>query len=200
VDETGSHGWRLVRDRFGNITAMAAFGTNNLPVLAATNGFAFNKIAFDYDDRGNPTNTAFFGVTGPCAVAGCHRIVREYDQDNNTTLMACFDTNNLPIPYVFTGAFKCQAAYDARGNATNINYFGTNGLPVLTRGGFASTTARWNDRDEPVEQECFGTNGEPVACRDGYQRRVVTYDADGKTVSDQKFGPDGKLLPQPQTP
>jgi hypothetical protein len=187
-------------DARGHQVEWACFGTNDEPILDPRDGSHLTRTA--YNERGQWTNVVYLGTNSLPVLTkkGYASTTAKWDEQGNQFEWACFGTNGEPILDPRDGSYLTHTAFNGHGKWTNTVYLGTNGLPVLTKKGYASTTAKWDTRNNLLEQAYFGTNGEPVACRDGYQRRVITYDADGKIVSDQKFGPDGKLLPQPQTP
>jgi YD repeat-containing protein len=141
----------------GLVVEMAYFGPDGKPA-AHKMGNARFKVA--YDERGHRTEEAYFDQGGrPVEVAGVHRVVRRYNPRGN-----CVETSHLDREgrLVFSwkdGCARMEQDFDDRGNCTRVTRFGPDGKPDLGPEGFASWTARHDDRGHLIEKFYFDAEG-----------------------------------------
>ena len=124
------------------------FGADDKPVLNKT---GMSRASAVFDERGNITEEAYFGVDGRPVLRsdfGVARTTYRYDERGHEIEQVYFEIDGKPTPNK-NGLSRITAVYDERGNEVEDAYFGIDGKPILGDGGYARVTHRYDDRGEP---------------------------------------------------
>jgi YD repeat-containing protein len=147
-----------------------------------------------YDERGNWTNCVYFNTNGLATPNknGYVSTFAKWDERSNQIETACFDEYGKPTLDRSVGSHMNRMAYDERWNLTNGLYLGTNGLPILTKSGYSSINARWDDNGNKIEIAYFDARGDPTIDQSqGSHKARMTYDERGNIINAVFLGTNG---------
>ncbi len=96
----------------------------------------FSSLTCRYDDRGNKTEEAYFGIDGNLCLIdeGYARVVSKYDGRGNRTEAVCLDANGK-LCMNRDGYARATWKYDEHGNILEEVRFDTDGFPVYSEPG-----------------------------------------------------------------
>ena len=179
-------------DARGNQIEWACFDKEGKPTIDTSDGSRMSR--WSYDERGHWTNRLHLGTNGQPILTknGYASIAAKWDERGNQIEWACFDKEGKPTIDTSDGSRMSRWSYDERGNWTNRVYLGANGQPILTKNGYASITAKWDERGNQIEWACYGISLEPVldiAEMSHMTRR--TFDERGHTTAWTYLGTNG---------
>ena len=169
-----------------------ALDDHGLPMIAAE-GYAETRTK--YDERGNVVEWACFDTSGkPCVNNdGYAKTTAKYDEHGNQVEWACFGLRDEPAIDQSLGNHMFKITYDELGNEIAREMCGVDGKLCLVKNGFAKTTAKYDERGNPVEWAFFGLYGEPTIDQIwGYHILRAAYDERGYRISGECAGIDGK--------
>ena len=157
--------------------------------------YGYAKFTRVYDNRGNITEEAAFGVDGKPVLhkEGYAKITRVYDDRGNITEVAYFGLDGKPVSQR-DGYAKFTQVYDDRGNVTEQALFGVDGRPVLHKDGYAKITRDYDERGNEIEIAFFGIHDEPVLGNSGFAKAIREYDERGNRIAGAVYGVDGKPI------
>lgn len=126
-------------DRRSLLLSWACFGAQDQPVLDPADGTHMTKK--DYDERGNWTNVAYFGIRGEPIQSsdGCACLTARYDARNNQTQWACFDTAGKPTLNT-AGYARIAKRFNPQNQLTQIDFFDTEGKRLIRRQAVGAVT------------------------------------------------------------
>ncbi|WP_233856168.1 nSTAND1 domain-containing NTPase [Paraburkholderia sp. HD33-4] len=168
---------------------------------ARTKGSTFGEIplnsaayglAYDYDNRGEITSVVFLDRKG-APLVGEHRYakIREtYDDRDNLTEVAYFDTLDRPVLLNQTGYAKIVTTYDDRRNPIKKELFDEHGERTIGNGGYATVEQTYDDRNRITELRFFGPDSKPILIEGRYAIQQRHYDARDNLVEQDLFGPN----------
>jgi tRNA A-37 threonylcarbamoyl transferase component Bud32 len=185
-------------DEHGNNTSWSLYGVDGKPSLHRRWQYAQSKFWVNergltvkqiyYGTDGQPT------VTGP----GITKYINTYDERGNQTSFASFGLDDQPVLDGLWGVAKTVYTLDDRGNRIAEEYFGTEGLPIRSKGGFAKITRAFDDQGREVEWAFFDAAGCPTLPPGTQARGKRRYDPHGREAEVAYFGLNGKpaLIPE----
>lgn len=164
---------------------------NNL--ILGNSGVA--KATSVYDERGNMTEVAYFGVDGKPVLSkdGYAKFTSVYDERGNELEIAFFGINNEPV-LSGSGFAKAIREYDERGNRIAGTVYGVDGKPTLTADGFATIRRVFDARGNNTEIAYFGLKNKPVLHRRGYTKEINTFDVYGNITETQYLDLNGNQV------
>jgi hypothetical protein len=179
-------------DEHGSNTSWALYGLDGKLTLHRRWKYALSKFSVNergltveqvyYGTDGQPT------VTGP----GITKYVNTYDDQGNQTSFASFGLDGKPVLDNLWGVARTVYTLDARANRIREEYFGVDGQPIRSKGAFASLTRRFDDQGREIEWAFFDEAGRPIRLSDGQARGQRVYDPHGHEIEVAYFGADGK--------
>jgi tRNA A-37 threonylcarbamoyl transferase component Bud32 len=182
-------------DEHGNNTSWTLYDVDGRLTLHRRWQYAQSKFSVNergltveqvyYGTDGRPT------VTGP----GITKFINTYDEQGNQTSYASFGLDGQPVLDNRWGVAKTVYGLDAKGNRIREEYFGVDGRPICSKGGFARVTHVFDDQGREIEWAFFDVNGRPICPASGHARGKRRYDLHGHEVEVAYFGTDGKPLP-----
>ena len=180
-------------DNWGNRIEFACFDKQGKPAIDKSVGA--HRSRWFYDERGNWTNVIYLGTDGkPTLVLdGYASATARWDDRGNQIEGACFDPQGKPAIDQSVGTHMYRLWYDEHDNLTNMVYLGTNGEPALTLNGYASLTAKWDDRGNRIEWACFDRQGKPaIDLSLGYHMSRAFYDERHNATNSVYLGTNGE--------
>jgi tRNA A-37 threonylcarbamoyl transferase component Bud32 len=188
--------WRYALSRFkvnerGLTVEQVFYGTDGRPTVT---GPGITKFINTYDERGNQTSYASFGLDGKPVLDGgwgVAKTVYGLDEAGNRISEEYFGVDGRPIRS--RGGFaKVTHAYDEQGREVGWAFFDVGGRPVCPPGGHAHGRRVYDPLGHITEEAYFGVDDKPVATPYGYARITRVYDDRGNVTEEAYFGADGK--------
>lgn len=158
----------------------------------ALNSAAYG-LAYDYDDkRGEMTSVVFLDRNGmPLVGERRYTRMREvFDERDNLTEVAYFDSLDRPVLLDQTGYAKIVTSYDDRRNPIKEELFDEHGERTIGNGGYATVERTYDDRNRITEMRFSGTDNKPILIDGRYAVLQRHYDGRDNLVEEDLFGPN----------
>ncbi|HZF27260.1 MAG TPA: toll/interleukin-1 receptor domain-containing protein [Steroidobacteraceae bacterium] len=190
--DTFNHVHREFDERSNLVSASLYNGDD--PV--ASYNFGLHSFTATFDQRGNPTEWALFGVDGkPVLSPGLriHRLMQKFDERGRATEESSWGVSGEPAVN-FEGYHRKASVYDERSNLREVTFFGTHGEPASNPDGCHHAISEYDEVGRAIAAECFGVDGKPILDNQGYHRVVDTYDRHRNQTSEAYFGVQGQPI------
>lgn len=185
----GNAGWNYEYDERGNIIVTYPVGLNGKMLAGGT------RLNVKYDDRDNQTELTYFDALGKPKLndEGTHKIIREYDDNNNIIRSESYGTDGKLKNIKGQGYAIVIAEFDSRNNQLSSTFFDASGK----RGYDMNNVHKYyNEYDKIVNkvnhQLSFGVDGKPTIAvgvapegriqydKKGNMLKIITFDGYGK--------------------
>jgi tRNA A-37 threonylcarbamoyl transferase component Bud32 len=184
-------------DERNHVVANAFFDAGGMPMVHPYWGV--HKWTYQFDDRGNGTHGAGWGIDGKPALLneGFAKWIYTYDDRGFVVGLAYFGLDGRPTR-IRSGYARIVYERDDHGRSTAEMVFGPDDQPATNAQGFHKIVQAYDERGNQVLSAGFGTDGKPCLGKDGYSRVVSVFD-DGRNLVNKRtyFGADNRpvLLP-----
>lgn len=152
-------------------------------------GETYGIVKYEYDERGNTTQTTFWTTDGKPAVSStrAHLIQKEYDMMNRVIYWKNTDANGNPVSTSESMA-EVKYKYDIRGNVIEQASYDGHGKPANCTDGWQVNKRTYNNRNRILSDVYFDKNGKYVVSKeDGYARQESTYDDKGNLTLSKEY-------------
>jgi hypothetical protein len=202
-DKTGIARQEMLYDKWGNEIEVRFI---DLAGKLALNNVKVAGVQRKFDDRGNPIETADFGVDKRPTLngkgyAGWPIVSKngyagwraKFDERGNQIETTYFGLDDKAI-LSKDGYAVWRAKYDERDNQIETSYFRIDGQPILSKDGYSGWRAKFDERGNRIEIFYFGLDGQPTLSNDGYAGQRTKFDERGHEIERAYFGTDDKLI------
>lgn len=172
------------KDRFSLTKEMAFYDASGKPVISTSNDC--HKVTYEYDERGNQTSVAYFGINNePLADRfGGFKNKYQYDENNKMILSETIGINDeitrnaygvARVKYEYEDGFLSKSTrFDERDNITKASDAGD---------GVAIIHYEYDKNGNEILRSFFDENGKPMKNHSGYHKISYTYDSLNKHIA-----------------
>lgn len=155
----------------------------------------YSKVRIKYDERGNPTERAFFDAGDKPALdeMSTHRRVSGYDNLNRIVTEKNYGKDDKPAQG-HNAYPEGRVEYDSRGNMTMVAAYDGYGKPYVGADGYHKLTMEYDKHNHLTKRSFTGVDGKPVKSKSyGAATVEYKYDDTGNNTSEKYFKVNGEV-------
>lgn len=160
-------------------------------------GTKYCQIKYEYDERGNTTQTSFWTTDNKPAenTYGTHKSIMEYDKLSRRISWKEYDTEGKPNSAKGNGAPEVRYVYDQRGNMTDLYIYNGFGKESTGKEKWHHRASEFNNRNQITTQVFYDVKGNKVVSTDeNYARMERSYNDKGIIVEEKHFDTEKTIL------